>query len=77
MEQNKYLYLNETFTEIQNALFYVLKTKKKLKIFSKVYPNEHEKIDYNIRRLNEIYNDLIEIIENGDINSGDSEEMSE
>lgn len=77
MEQNKYLYLNETFTEIQQCLYSVLKTKKKLKIFSKVYPNEHEKIDYNIRRLNEIYNDLIEIIENGDINSGDSEEMSE
>jgi len=76
MEQNKYLYLNETFTEIQNALFYVLKTKKKLNIFSKIYPNEDEKISYNIRRLNEIYNDLIEIIENGDVNN-DSDEMSE
>ena len=77
MEQNKYLYLNETFTQIQNTLYYVLKTKTKLKIFSKVYPNEHEKIDYNIRRLNEIYNDLIEIIENGDVNNDDSDEMSE
>ena len=76
MEQNKYLYLNETFTEIQNALFYVLKTKKKLNIFSKIYPNESEKVDYNIRRLNEIYNDLIEIIEMGDINS-ENDEMSE
>ena len=77
MEQNKYLYLNETFMKIQKALYCVLKTKKKLEIFSKVYPNETEKVDYNIRRLNEIYNDLIEIIENGDINSGDSDEMSE
>ena len=76
MEQNKYLYLNETFTQIQNALYCILKTKTKLKIFSKVYPNEHEKIDYNIRRLNEIYNDLIEIIEMGDINS-ENDEMSE
>ena len=76
MEQNKYLYLNETFMKIQNALFCVLKTKKKLEIFSKVYPNETEKVDYNIRRLNEIYNDLIEIIEMGDINS-ENDEMSE
>jgi len=76
MEQNKYLYLNETFTEIQQCLYYVLKTKKKLNIFSKIYPNETEKVDYNIRRLNEIYNDLIEIIENGDVNN-DSDEMSE
>ena len=76
MEQNKYLYLNETFMKIQNALYCVLKTKKKLEIFSKVYPNETEKISYNIRRLNEIYNDLIEIIENGDVNN-DSDEMSE
>ena len=77
MEQNKYLYLNETFTEIQQCLYSVLKTKKKLEIFSKVYPNEDEKISYNIRRLNEIYNDLIEIIENGDVNNDDSDEMSE
>ena len=77
MEQNKYLYLNETFMKIQNALYCVLKTKKKLEIFSKVYPIETEKVDYNIRRLNEIYNDLIEIIENGDVNNDDSDEMSE
>ena len=76
MEQNKYLYLNETFMKIQNALYCVLKTKKKLNIFSKIYPNETEKVDYNIRRFNEIYNDLIEIIENGDVNN-DSDEMSE
>ena len=63
INQLEYMYLNENFTKIQNCLYSILKTKKKLKIFKEMYECSEDEINEVEIKLNEIYSSLIDIVE--------------
>jgi len=63
VSQLEYMFLNEDFSKIQNCLYNILKTKKKLKIFKNLYECSEDKINEVEIKLNEIYSSLIDIME--------------
>lgn len=60
---NQYMYLNKDFTKLQSCLYSLLKAKKKLKVFKRMYECSTEKFEEIELKLNSIYSELIDVID--------------